>query len=195
MAKCKQCGKSGLFLRVDKRGLCPDCADQRLKALRAFAANPYEGVLVLGKSTKLNEVSILSAVSDQHKNIVRILTDSAKIMENTKDPSTFYSRKEIARREFLALVRLEKIDPSLFSSSPAESYSNFEAVAGDSESKMWARAFEGTVSKIGSLKTDRAKANAASKYLEMLDQYDSKMSPQAVKVVSAHREMLRAYLS
>lgn len=28
MARCKQCGASGLFLRINGNGLCPDCAER-----------------------------------------------------------------------------------------------------------------------------------------------------------------------
>lgn len=31
MARCKQCGASGLFLRVNEHGLCPDCAQKDME--------------------------------------------------------------------------------------------------------------------------------------------------------------------
>lgn len=37
MAKCKQCGRRGLFLRLDAQGLCPQCAAMLAEKRRAAA--------------------------------------------------------------------------------------------------------------------------------------------------------------
>ena len=35
MARCRKCGKSGLFLKTNIEGMCPDCQEYVLRSLRA----------------------------------------------------------------------------------------------------------------------------------------------------------------
>lgn len=60
MGKCARCGKRGLFLRISKEGLCPDCmrafvaelerrAEQRRAAEEAAERERIEAGIVLKK--------------------------------------------------------------------------------------------------------------------------------------------------
>lgn len=64
MGKCVKCGKQGLFLRISKEGLCPDCmrdfvaelerrAEQRRAAEEAAEKARIEDMLVLKKHLEL----------------------------------------------------------------------------------------------------------------------------------------------
>lgn len=77
MAKCKTCGKSGIFLRVDKSGNCPNCAatKEKQRVRDAYVAKkvqqinddlsriPRHKIIGKGRPIKKRTVSVISDVT------------------------------------------------------------------------------------------------------------------------------------
>ena len=59
MAKCLLCGKRGLFLALDKNGLCPACVEDQAKKRAAAARKKTERIRVAGTSYRQKEIEEL----------------------------------------------------------------------------------------------------------------------------------------
>lgn len=182
MAKCNKCGKKGLLLKIDRHGLCQDCAQNRLNELFSLANQASPSLHI---SINLTEQSVMSFVRTTIDNSNRIILDSAALIETTDNPNTFYSRLELLRKHIKYLVNFEVKEPSLFqASSPTLIAAQMDEVANKSESDMWKRCFEATMVKVDKLKTEKGKRNAINKYFDIASQYDNIMSPSAKKTIA-----------
>lgn len=194
MAKCRKCGKSGLFLRIDRRGLCSDCAEQRRNELYKLCNNP-DHALVLNPSRNLTDQAVAEMVQSTVSNALRILRDCARIVESTANTETFYSRFDLLRHQLDYLGRFEKTDPTIFSQDrPSDIAPHFAAAASDAEVKMWKRKFDSVVEKIVDYKTDKGKQNAINKFSEEIALYESRMSPAAKESAAQLKNQLKKYL-
>ena len=182
MAVCKQCGKKGLFLRVDNRGFCQQCAQKRLNDLLVLA-NEHNSVFKF--PVKVTEQAVMANVISSINSSKRIMADSAALIESTNNPDTFYTRLELLRKQIKYLVSFEMIDPSLFpGDSPAVISTQMDIVAKKSESAMWKRYFEATMEKVDKLKTDKSKRNAINKFFDLASQYDNQLSADAKATIA-----------
>lgn len=182
MAKCVRCGKKGLFLKVNQRGMCPDCAEQRLKDLYALANQASPALHI---APKLSEQMVMGFVKTTIENSNRIILDSAAIIETTNNPDTFYSRLDLLRKHMRYLVSFDAMEPSLFAGErPAAIAAQMDEVVKKSESDMWKRCFEATMEKVDKLKTEKGKKNAINKFFELASQYDSITSATTKETIS-----------
>ena len=101
MAICKNCGKKGLFLKLNSRGLCSECAD-------LMKATPSSGTMIIS-SNGVNEGNANKAVghSDEESACNYLIDelvkagferDKFRIEHRAKDyTSLFYALEDIAR--------------------------------------------------------------------------------------------------
>lgn len=57
MAKCKYCGRAGLFLRVDERGVCRECAEEIYPVIQSHTRRVQESLDIMQKSRQPQTVA------------------------------------------------------------------------------------------------------------------------------------------
>ena len=75
MAKCRLCGKKGLFLKLDKNGFCASCAEDQAKRRAAAARRKTERMKVHGTSYREKEIRGLGYHNDDYDLSVKELRD------------------------------------------------------------------------------------------------------------------------
>ena len=189
MAKCIKCGKKGLFLHIDKRGLCEECAQIRLADLYKAANDIQANALVLNIPKRQSEQVVMKMVIESINNSIRILSDSANIVEKTKNPETFYSRRNELYKHADRLMRFEQVDPSLFKGmKPSEMAQKMYGELEQGEAELWERCYVNAIEKADKLKTEKGRLNAINKYFDMVKQYEKVLSPKARRLVQNQRD-------
>lgn len=78
MAKCKNCGKQGIFLKVNAEGLCDECALEKINSLRAAITPEQKNI-----SSLKEELEKLSAQRQEMYNNINQLSIQLQTLSNT----------------------------------------------------------------------------------------------------------------
>ena len=176
MSVCKKCGRKGLLLRVDRTGLCDACARARRAGLYHLCFEDKAG----DPPRKLTDEAIRRAAIQRAENLLRIVMESARLLETTAKPETFYSRLGQLTQRLDDLARFEAVDPTLFAAGlPSALRPEIDAAASEAETRMWSRAYEAMMDRAGGLKTDKARANAVARFFDNARGYEAQMGGAA----------------
>ena len=113
MAKCRHCGKSGLFLRVNERGYCPECAKALLYAL-------YDICMIAdGKEDypiphKLQEADVFSLADQTASKLARECSHELHQCRASGSPDYYYTHFDNFKDRFDPLQRIFVTAPFLF---------------------------------------------------------------------------------
>lgn len=189
MAQCVQCGRKGLFLKVNGRGLCDSCNQSRLESLFVLSNSgpgvKYDGIIPRG----LSEPAVMKMLSDKVNNALRIVVDCSNIINTTSYPPTFYERESLLRAQLEYLIAIYAVDNKVFpKASPKALQDEFERSYQADEEKMWRRYFDQTMDRVVTLKTDKGKSGAIKKFFDMAEQYSTKMDAKTNSAIEGFRK-------
>ena len=83
MAKCLLCGKRGLFLALDKNGLCSSCVEDQARRRASAARKKIERIKVSGTSYRQEEIENIGEHNDDYD-----LT-AKELLEDFEDEKVF----------------------------------------------------------------------------------------------------------
>lgn len=167
MAKCTRCGKKGLFLKLYRNAYCADCMSaiheeesrvgepapitSRPKApvqntisfqspsdwkiqLQNITCNMNHSRLVVSDS------QLQTAAAMYIENRLRIVKDCISILNSTKNPDTFYKRRDLLLKNMDELCEIERIRPQLFTQNVSSQANTIRAEMRKNEAAMLERA-------------------------------------------------------
>lgn len=176
MAKCIECGRKGLFLKVNSKGICTQCQQSRLESLFLLANSAPGQVYSSDIPQGLSPQSVIRMLSKAVEKSLYEVVSCGKVINETSYPQTFYERVDHFKAHLEYLVSIQGVDASLFPKvSPTDLREEFYRTYLFDEEKMWRRFFDQTMDRVVNLKTDRGKKNAISKFFEIADQYNNVM--------------------
>lgn len=189
MALCVQCGRKGLFLKVNSRGLCESCNRSRLESLFVLSNSvpgvQYNGIIPRG----LSESAVMKMLSDKVNNSLRIVLDCSNIINTTSYPPTFYDRESLLQAQLEYLVAIYAVDSSIFpNASPQVLWDECKRSYQMDEERMWRRYFDQTMDHVVNLKTDKGKSGAIKKFFDMAEQYSAKMDVKTKNVIEGFKK-------
>lgn len=137
----------------------------------------WQNLVIENSPSKLvtNEKQLEQISYSKAQNYMKIIKDSSRIICETADPETFFSRYELLLKRSYDLVQLsyyikfQGMNPQFF-------YQQVQTKKQDEIKNMFVRCWDNTISKAEKLKTPSAKKNRYTKLYETLEKYDSEMN-------------------
>ncbi len=118
----------------------------------------------------MTEEQLRSATIQQAENDLRIINDSAKLVEKTTKPNVFFSRLNLLIEKAKHLASLEKYI-SFSGTSPAMAYNEALRNYNESVQLFLIRYFSETFDKAEAMKTDKGRIGKYQKFYDSLQEY------------------------
>lgn len=120
MAKCKICGKHGLFLRLDHNGVCADChaIDVRKQEVNVLKAEALQAEKQLeGLKNLIDEYNVQKSRAESEAAIAKQLLSEARAeIESAKNSASKYRNFAKSIKEAMRVIH----DDAAWNISPAE---------------------------------------------------------------------------
>lgn len=175
MAKCKQCGKSGLFLRVDQRGHCPDCARALLYALYDICMIA-DGTVDYPIPRALQDAEVFALADQTASRLARECSHELRQCRASGSPDYYYTHFDNFQGRFDLLQRLFVTAPFLFNAEDMIVLDDFQHPHADRmERTAWENFYTSTARKLTELKTLRGKRNALQHFYDLAAQYNERL--------------------
>lgn len=144
------------------------------------------GDLVFGetndKRTNSNSSKWENNIINKLNRDMQIMNESAKIMQSTSSPDTFFSRYELYLTKLYVLADAEKSGIKYEGDSPLEKLKEVSTEKSKTEliNSMIDRFWSKTEEKIASLKTEKGRENQIIKFQKEMSAYDSNMTEESI---------------
>lgn len=190
MAKCKHCGRSGLFLRLDKRGHCPDCAKGLLYALYDICtlAGGHEDYKI---PHDLDESEAFHLARETSKNLAYDCGIELRKCRSSASPDFFYEHYDVFKPKYDYLQRIFVAAPFLFDATDFViiddyQHANYERL----ERHAWENYYNQISGKLDTLSTQRGRQSALNRFCESVRKYDARISDINKSIVKCWRDEL-----
>lgn len=162
MAQCPRCGKKGLFLKLTDYNLCEGCTSWTLAhqtIQKPATSTPMQRHSASSRSAENWKVQLQNitcnmnrsnlVISDSQlqasatmyiENRLRIVNDCISILNSTKNPDTFYNRRDLLLKNLDELCEIERIRPQLFTKNVSSQANTIRAEMSRNEAAMLRRA-------------------------------------------------------
>lgn len=110
---------------------------------------------------------------------IQIAEDCRKLINSTAKPDTYFSRYDLLISELELLCKFQKF-VKFSSQSPQANLNNVLKNKAYSTNALIDRYWDSVVKKAATLKTDTAKENQYSKFIDTMQKYNKNMSPENI---------------